>query len=145
MSYDHIWIKDTEEPQKWLDVYRVKREEARSKELHAEADRLFAHGIFVVLVAGMNYLHDEKFLFDDPAQAREFYEAGFKAWEFSPEDDEETTGFDEVSFYEAGRLVATKSVEPTKRIEANTGNGSDPEADFEKAADAAERQDERTY
>src|ERR1017187_8205960 len=119
MSLDHIWIKDTEEPQRWLDLYRLKREEARSKKLNGEADRLFALGIFVVLVAGKNYLHDEKFLFDDPAQAREFYEHGFRAWEFISEDDEETMGFDQVSLYEAGRLGVTKSVEPAKRIEAS--------------------------
>jgi hypothetical protein len=117
MSFDHIWIKDTEEPRRWLDLYRLKREEARTKELNGEADRLLSLGIFVVLVAGKNYLHDEKFLFDDPAQARAFYEYGFKAWEFISENDEETMGFDQVSLYEAGRLIATKSVEPTKRTE----------------------------
>jgi len=52
-----------------------------------------------------------------PLQSAEFYERGFAEWEkYSPRETE-SFGFDSVSLYEDGRLVATKSCPPSMRLE----------------------------
>jgi hypothetical protein len=89
-----------------------------SPELRDQVDRLRTQGIFVVLRAGRYFLIDEKFLFDDRAEAEEFFEQGFAAWELSIDDDDESAGFEEVSLYIGGCLVASKSCPPSKRLDA---------------------------
>jgi hypothetical protein len=120
MSFDHIWLKTEGQRNKWLDC-RAEERNGRGQELHAVADVLYAQGHYVRLSAGKNYLHDEIFLFRDISAAAEFYERGFTAWEPFPEGEEEGLGFQKVSLYRDGHLVAAKSCEPTKRIGVNHG------------------------
>jgi hypothetical protein len=108
-------MRNTEEPKRWLDLFRLRSEEAKSNELEAEAKRLHAPGHFVTLSAGENCLIDELFLFRDAVEATEFYERGFAAWEKFLEGEAE--GF--ARLYEFGRLVASKSCPPSIRLEVN--------------------------
>jgi hypothetical protein len=116
MSYDRIWIERKEYPGGWLE-----RGEAEKKNLNEEFytnySRLHAQGHAVVLLAGKNHLFDELFLFESLSGAYQFYEHDFQKWESFLGDDDEGCGFQEVSLYQDGHLVATKSSAPTKRLE----------------------------
>ena len=115
MSYDRIWVQSSEQLGGWLE-----RRTAEAKNLGHEFDRhfnrLYAQGHYVVLVAGKNYCFDELFLFEIDTDAQEFYGRGSDDWESYIGDDDEGCGFQEVSLYQGGRRVATKSCEPTKRV-----------------------------
>jgi hypothetical protein len=141
MSYDRIWAECSEHPGKWHER-RDFEEYNLGNGFKGLFDRLYAQGHYVVLVAGGNYCFDELFLYADASDAAAFYEAGFMEWESFIADGDEGCGFQEVSLYQDGRRVATKSCEPTKR--AGTGQGDDSIAKFEKAGEFVEH-DEETH
>jgi hypothetical protein len=115
MSYDRIRIRTCQYPTGWLE-----RRQAATMDLNEQFEltfiRLYAQGHFVVLVAGKNYCFDELFLFETAAEATDCYDSGFVMWE-SYIGDDEGCGFQEVSLYRGGHMVATKSCAPTKRNE----------------------------
>ena len=117
MSYDRIWIASTEHPGGWLERRQAERLNL-GDEFETSRKRLYAQGDFVVLIAGTNFLFDELFLFEQARDARDFYDNGFMKFESFIGDDDLGCGFEEISLYQAGKRVATKSCPPTKRIEA---------------------------
>jgi hypothetical protein len=116
MSYDRIWIESTEHPRGLLERWEAEKKNL-SDDFDANFNRLYAQGDFVVLSAGKNCMFDEMFLFEAGTDAQEFYERGYRKWERFPIDEEEGFGFQEVTLYQDGHLVATKSCEPSTRIE----------------------------
>jgi hypothetical protein len=135
MSYDRIWVQNSEHPRGWLER-RAAEKRNLGNEFEGHFNRLYAQGHFVVLVAGKNHCFDELFLFEDASGAHQFYESGFQKWESFIGDDDEGCGFQEASLYRGGQRVATKSCEPTKR--AGTDHGDESEAQFERAAEFME-------
>lgn len=116
MGYDRIWIESNEHPNGLLE--RTEAEEKNvSDGFEINFNRLYAQGHRVVLVAGKNHCFEELFLFENSSDAREFYEYGFQKWESFIGDDEEGCGFEQVALYRDGHLVATKSCEPSMRLE----------------------------
>lgn len=119
MGYDRIRIKSNEHGG-WLE-----RGQADSLNLSEEFaiafNRLYTQGHFVVLEAGTNYVFDELFLFESGADAQKFYEADFKEWESFIGNNDEGCGFQGVSLYSDGLMLATKSHAPSKRIEVAHG------------------------
>jgi hypothetical protein len=85
-------------------------------------------------------LFDELFLFADASGAHQFYERGFQKWESFIGDDGEGSGFQEVSLYQGGRRIETKSFKPTKRI--GTDHGAEFEAQFERATEFIEHEED---
>jgi hypothetical protein len=120
MSYDKIWIKRSEHPEEWLERSSAAKKNLND-EFNSNFDRLYTQGHFVVLVAGKNFLFDELFLFESSASAQNFYDSGFINWESFMGGDNEGCGFQEISLYSGGHLVATKSCEPTMLIEVKHG------------------------
>ena len=113
MGYDRIYIESTEHPRGLLE-----RREATTRNMsdhfYKKFNRLRGQGHFVTLTAGKNHLFDELFLFESPSNAREFFEYGYQKWESSIGDEDQGCGFQGVSLYRDGHLVATKSSAPTK-------------------------------
>jgi hypothetical protein len=118
MSYDRIWIESTEHPGGLLERYEAEKKNL-SDYFYANYKRLRAKGDFVVLSAGKNCLLDEMFVFESGTDAQEFYERGYRKWERFAIDAEEGFGFQEVSLYRDGYLVATKSCPPSEPNELN--------------------------
>ena len=116
MSYDRTWIESSEEPKGWLER-REAEQTSRGREFDVRADRLHRQGHFVVLAAGANFAFDELFLFEDSARAMAFYESGFSLWE-CVSGDGNSLGFQEVSLYEDGWRIASKTCEPSRRDES---------------------------
>ena len=116
MSFDKIWIQTNDQDNNWLERYAAEKA-GRKNEFRAEAEMLCAQGHYVTLAAGNGCLIDELFLFRDAVAAAEFYERGFAGWEKYSLLETESFGFDSVSLYEDGRLVATKSCPPSMRLE----------------------------
>ncbi|MGB8028375.1 MAG: hypothetical protein WCF30_01815 [Terracidiphilus sp.] len=125
MSYDRIWIESTEHRRGLLERHEAAKKN-RGDEFYANFDRLYAQGDFVVLSAGKNCIFEEIVLFEDGISAQEFYERGFQKWERFPDDDEEEGfGFQEVSLYQAGCMVASKSCAPSAPTELNRAEGNE--------------------
>jgi len=140
MSYDRVRIRVNQDPGSgWLERSEFERLNV-GEGFDAICNGLYTEGAHVLLVAGKNYCFDELFLFKDVAQAREFYNHGFQAWESFPEGDNEGYGFQEVSLYECGRRIATKSCEPTTLT--GDDHGAESVAKFEKAAEFVEHDGE---
>ena len=116
MSYDRIRIERKEYPGGWLERWEAEKKNL-SDDFYANFNRLHTQGHFVVLSAGKNCLFDEMFLFEAGVDAQEFYQRGYRKWEKFPIDEEEGFGFQEVTLYQDGRLVATKSCPPSMRLE----------------------------
>jgi len=116
MGYDRIWIQSTEHPQGLLDGREAAKRNL-SDDFNGICNRLFAQGHFVELVAGKNHLFEEIFLFEDAASGQLFYERDFRKWESFIEDGAEGCGFQRVSLYRNGHLVATKACEPSASTE----------------------------
>lgn len=117
MSHGRTWIVFTERTKRFLE-----RREAEQSNLsdvfYANFNRLNAQGDVVVLSAGKSCMFDEKVLFETGADAQNFFDSGFMRFEPFIIGGGEGTGFQEVSLYRGGKLVATKSSAPTKRSEA---------------------------
>ena len=118
MSYDRIWIEDCKHQGEWQERSNAERD-GLLEEFITQFDRLYSQGHYVVLVAGANFCFDELFLFEASANAQDFYDSEFLAWESFPEADDEGCGFQEVSLYVSGLRVATKWWAPTRRTEVN--------------------------
>jgi hypothetical protein len=136
MRYDRVRIRFNQDPRTVWRERSQAEENNVGEEFDAFCDALYTQGTYVVLVAGKNYCFDELFLFADVAEAWEFYDHGFQAWESFPEGDNEGYGFQEVSLYERGRRIATKSCEPTTRTVDD--HGTESVAEFERAAEFME-------
>jgi hypothetical protein len=106
MSYDRVYLCPTGDPNTWSERRQV-AEQGRSVEFDAEADLLHKKGDFVVLVAGANLMFGELYLFKQPEDANQFYEVDFAGRESIV--DGKAMGFQEISLYRSGKLVATKS------------------------------------
>ena len=118
MSYIRTWIQCCEHQKQFHERSEAERENL-GNEFHANFDRLHAKGDFVVLSTGKNCTFDEIFLFEAGTDAREFYERCFRDCERFPVDEVERFVFEEVSLYQGGERIATKSCEPSMPIEAN--------------------------
>jgi hypothetical protein len=120
MSYDRISFRNPSIPDKWLTLCPG---ENLAQEIEQEYTRLCERGNEVVVAAGKNLLIDELFLFQDPADAKEFYEAGYRQWEFFDDGEEEGYGFDHVELYLGGSFVARKELlPPTRRCTSSVIN-----------------------
>lgn len=118
MSYDHLWIRNVDDSSRWADLCSSSLDETERRDLEADANRLNAAGNSVTLSAGGNFSHDEKILFETIEDAEEFFATGFRTWECFPGDGPIGCGFQDVSLYNSGQLIATKSVPGTIRGEA---------------------------
>jgi hypothetical protein len=107
MSYDGIWIQDSEHPGGWLEGRQAEKQD-RCDEFEAICNRLYAQGHYVALEAGKNILFDRLFLFQHALDAKSFYDCGFRSSEpFIGDDD--AGGFEKISLFQAGKLVNSKS------------------------------------
>jgi len=117
MSYDRTYICTSKRRNGILE-----RRQAATLNLseHFEIiyNRLQAEGNYVVLVAGGNSCIEEQFLFVNASLSQEFYDRGFLKWETFIGDNDEGSGFAEVSLYQGGQRTDTKSYPPSKRIKA---------------------------
>src|SRR5436305_335815 len=116
MSYDRIWIHTDRHPNGWLERRHAATTNL-SEQFALTCSRLYGQGHYVVLVAGNNHCDDALFLFETEAEAKEFYDSGFVKFESFIGSDDEGCGFQEVSLYGAGHMVATKSYASTRRTE----------------------------
>ena len=114
MSYDKTWIQHIGQPGAWLERRQAENINL-SSEFETICNRLYTEGNFVVLSAGKNFMRDELFLFETATDAQEFFDRGFRDWESFVDDADEGSGFWEISLYQGGQRVATKSCEPTER------------------------------
>jgi hypothetical protein len=105
MSYDHIFLCNGRDRSIW------RRLPADPDDLFEEADRLRKQGHLVTLSAGQNGAIEELFLFAIFDDARWFFSGEFLAYEYLIDD--QPCGFQEVSLFENGKLVETKSVPPS--------------------------------
>ena len=110
MSCDRIYTCQGTTWNSWVESYEAERE-GRAAEFWARKNDLYQKGNFVVLSARANCLIDELYLFDDPEHAREFFASGFILRERSGE---VLVGFQEISLYLRGRLIAGKTLSPTE-------------------------------
>jgi hypothetical protein len=118
MSYDNVFV----------DNVRLPRGAAESL-----ATELLAEGNYVSLAHGSNSLTDDLFLFDTPELAEDFYNAGFRVFEFV-DGEGGTYGFDSVRLFKHGLLSDEKFVPPT---EPPLSTLEDTEK-FERASDWAD-------
>ena len=118
MSYDRVRIRINQLPGGWLE-----RRQAEELDLIEEFEitccSLYTHGHHVVLVAGNNHGFEELFLFDNGTEAQEFFDQGFLDWDSFPDGAGEGCGFQEVSLFQCGYRIATKSSQPTRRAEVS--------------------------
>jgi hypothetical protein len=113
MRFGGIWIQRGQ---------RLVRSQERSQaddEFAADYERLCRLGHFVLLVPGKNYGLDELFFFESAADALHFYHGDLSDFECFIGDEHEACGFQEVSLYNDGRRVATKSCAPSTRIKVS--------------------------
>lgn len=112
MSYDRSWIKSEHLSENWIECQDANKKNL-TEDFNAHFRRLREQGDFVVLSAGGNFVFDEVFLSDSHSALQELFDGGFRAWESNIDDAEEGCGFQEVSLYQKGRLVATKYSAPS--------------------------------
>lgn len=106
MSYDRIYLCRSLDERTWDEVLFGERQGRSEEELESEHGRLYKKGDFVVLSAGVNFGFDEIYLFEQRADAERFYRTDFASRECVM--DQGRCGFQEISLYRGGRLVATK-------------------------------------
>ena len=109
MSYDRIYVCRELDQSTWMEQRQMEKQ-GRSEEFEAESDYLYQKGDFVELVAGGNFMFGELYLFVKPEDANRFYEVDFAGRESIVDD--KPCGFQEVSLYRSGKLIATKSQQP---------------------------------
>ena len=120
MSYDRVWIHDSEKHELHEQREFEIRGESNELEFTTKSERQYNEGNFVVLVAGANLLFEEIFLFATSADAQAFYDHGFGAFESFVGEDDVGCGFQAISLYRGQRQVGSKSVGPTKRSQSET-------------------------
>lgn len=113
MRFGGIWI------QRGQRLIRSQERSQADDEFAADYQRLYRRGHFVLLVPGKNYSLDELFLFETAAEALHFYEGDLGDFECFIGDEHEACGFAEVSLYQGGQRVATRSCAPAKRSEVS--------------------------
>jgi hypothetical protein len=113
---DRMWIQHAGHPGRWIERSQAEKNNW-ADEFETTCKRLYARGHFVVLVPSDCCCLQEVFLFEAGSDAETFYDSGFQAFESFVDDADQGNGFHEVSCYEFGHVVASKSVAPTKRIE----------------------------
>jgi hypothetical protein len=116
MSYDKIRIQHAGQKGEWIERQQAAKMNM-SEQFVLTCNRLYTQGNYVELTAGKNYCCDELFLFEAGADAQDFYDSKFLAWESFPKADDEGCGYQEVSLYICGRHIATKSCPPSMRLE----------------------------
>jgi hypothetical protein len=110
MRFGGIWI------QRGQRFVRSQERFQADDEFAADYERLYSQGHFVLLVPGKNYGLDELFLFETTSDALHFYDGDLGSFECFIGDEHEPCGFQEVSLYRDGHLVAMKSCAPSTRI-----------------------------
>jgi hypothetical protein len=116
MRYDGIWIKRGRHLVRWHESIQGKNKSV-GDDFADDFERLYRQGHVVLLVPGKNCDLDELFLFETAAEALAFYSSDLDDFESFIGDEREPCGFREVSLFYGGRRIATKSCEPTERLE----------------------------
>jgi len=116
VSWDRIWI-ETEDGSGLIERSEAERA-GHFEQFSDDLIRLYDSGYVVVLVAGKNFRFDELFLFRTAGLARDLHHHGYRSWESFIGDSREECGFQEVTLYEQGRNVKTKSAPSTELKEA---------------------------
>jgi hypothetical protein len=106
MSYDRAYMCRSLDPTSWVERRQVKDEKS-TKAFDTQVERAFTEGNVVVLRAGANHMFDEAYAFEQTTDAEQFYQTEFAGRECIIDD--KPCGFQEVSLYRSGKLVATKS------------------------------------
>jgi hypothetical protein len=114
MSYDVIYICQGGDSDGWRNNRGLNP--ADSQAFDAEAGKLHEAGNFVVLSAGRNLACDELFLFQQFEDAMSFYDKGYKAYESVI--DGSRCGFQEITLYQSGRKIESKSDDPEETFES---------------------------
>ena len=119
MSYDRIYVCRELDQSTWMEQRQMEKQ-GRSEEFEAESDYLYQKGDFVELVAGGNFMFGELYLFVKPEDANRFYEVDFAGRESIVDD--KPCGFQEVSLYRSGKLIATKAQTSPSGQAVSAGN-----------------------
>ena len=111
MSFNRVWIRVHELPGGWLERHQADALDLR-EQFEITCYGLETHGHHVVLRAGQGHSFDEIFFFKSSTDAQEFFDHGFLKWE-SFIANYASFGFGQISLYQAGKRVASKSCSPT--------------------------------
>jgi hypothetical protein len=118
MRFEGIWIQRGQSLVRWHESIHGENK-SLGDEFVADYERLYTQGNVALLVPGKNYGLDELFFFETAADARHFYDGDLSDFECFIGDEHEPSGFEEVSLYNDGCRVATKSCAPLTRIEVS--------------------------
>jgi hypothetical protein len=113
MSYDVFYECPGLDRTNWRNSRQVGPDDREAFEIKIQ--ELYERGNFVTLSAGRNFAFDEIFLFDRAEDAAEFFADGYQGYESVI--DGSRCGFQEVTLYESGRKVASKSDDPDETVE----------------------------